>query len=104
MPLRLVFVDQRTVNDLADELAQALRQLDVPADVDPAGVRADGLGELHVEIDGRSINVAVITRGRVVASGPFVLLRSVVDAAHPTMSARTEVVELDDGPVPPDEL
>jgi hypothetical protein len=41
---------------------------------------------------------------RVVAGGPFVLRRSVVDAAHPEMSARTEVIELDDGPVPPGDL
>lgn len=35
---------------------------------------------------------------RVVAGGPFVLRRSVVDAAHPEMSASTEVV------VPPGDL
>jgi hypothetical protein len=58
----VVFVDQRTVNDLADELAQALRQLEVPAEVDPVGVRPDGLGELHVEIDGRPLTIAVTTR------------------------------------------
>ena len=55
-------MDQRTVNDLADELALALRQLEVPAEVHPAGVRGDGLGELHVDIDGRPLTVAVTTR------------------------------------------
>ncbi len=57
----LVFVDQRTLNDLADELAAAFAQLGLTATVEPAGLR-DNQGRLAVEADGRRIELDVLTR------------------------------------------
>ncbi len=55
-------MDQRTVNDLAGELRDACAPLGVPARITPDGVRPDGFGQLRVELDGRSLTVAVTTR------------------------------------------
>jgi hypothetical protein len=57
-----VFVDQRTLNDLASELREALADLSVPATVEVGDVRADGPGELLLTLDGRTIIAAVTTR------------------------------------------
>lgn len=58
----MLFVDQRTLNELAVELQRAFRELDLPATVEPQGVRADGLGELSVQADGRDLVIAVTAR------------------------------------------
>src|SRR4051812_45680758 len=55
-------MDQRTVNGLADELQEALAQLDVPVRVDAARVRPDGLGELEAEVDARPVTMVVVAR------------------------------------------
>ena len=57
-----MFVDQRTLNDLASELREALADLAVPATVEVGEVRADGPGELLVTVDGRTITTAVTAR------------------------------------------
>ena len=57
-----MFVDHRTVNDLAGELDRALDEIGLPARVEPAGVRRDGFGELQLVVDGRTVVVAVTTR------------------------------------------
>jgi len=57
-----VFVDQRTLNDLAEELRTALADLDVPAAVQPGEVRPEGPGELVLTVDDRTVVVLVTTR------------------------------------------
>jgi len=57
-----VFVDQRTLNGLADELRDIFGQLSLPVVVRPGAVRSDGPGELEVDVDGRSLTLAVTTR------------------------------------------
>jgi len=55
-------VDQRTVNELADELSEVFQQLAVPAEIEALGVRGDGLGDLRVLIDGRVLALAITAR------------------------------------------
>jgi hypothetical protein len=55
-------VDQRTLNELADELREVLAQLGVPATIGAGKVRADGPGELELLADGRALTIAVTTR------------------------------------------
>ena len=57
-----LFVDQRTLNELAGELRQALEQLGVPVAITTGTIRADGPGELFVTFDGVVMTIAVITR------------------------------------------
>ena len=57
-----MFVDQRTLNDLAEELRTALADLDVPAAVQPGEVRPEGPGELVLTVDDRTVVVLVTTR------------------------------------------
>lgn len=57
-----MFVDQQTLNDLVSEVRHALGLLGVPAEVRPGRVDADNLGHLEVALDGRTLDVVVITR------------------------------------------
>jgi hypothetical protein len=55
-------VDQRTLNELADELREVFVRLGVPGSVEAGVVRADGPGELVLTADGRTVTIAVTTR------------------------------------------
>lgn len=61
MMLVFLFVDQRTLNELADELAATFAQLGLAASVSPSALR-DNQGRLEVEVDGRHLEVDVLTR------------------------------------------
>ena len=57
-----VFVDQQTLNDLVSEVHAAFAVLGVPAEVRSGRVDAENLGHLEVAVDGRTIDVVVVTR------------------------------------------
>lgn len=57
-----MFVDHRTLNDLAGEVADALTELGIDPRVEPGEMRPDGQGELLVAVDGRTLALRVVAR------------------------------------------
>lgn len=55
-------MDQQTLNDLVSEVGEALGALELPVEVRAGRVDVDNLGHLEVALDGRTLDVVVVTR------------------------------------------